>query len=111
MILFKLVTNQDTIICRKFLNELGLQLAKLHMKRRFEKNVSRELRNDIEDILYEDLKEEKPSASELPKKIAESTRYYLCPISADRKSKTRCNKCSQVVCSGHQIKICENGVK
>lgn len=111
MVLFKLAKSQDKAIRRKFLNELGLQLAQPHMKRRLEKNLSGELRKDIEDILYENLGQQKPSASEPPKKLPKIGRCYICPRSADRKSKTRCTKCSQAICPDHQIKVCKICVK
>ncbi|CAH2008256.1 unnamed protein product [Acanthoscelides obtectus] len=111
MVLFKLARKQEKTIRRKFLNELGLQLAQPHLKRRLNKNLPGELRKDIEDILCVNSEQQKSSTSEPPKKIAKTSRCYLCPRSLDRKSKTRCSKCSQAVCPDHQIKVCENCVK
>ena len=107
----KLARKQEETIHRKFPNELGGQLPQPHMRRRLNKNVPGQLQKDIEDILYENLDQQKPSAPVPPKKMSKISRCYTCPKSLDRKSKTRCTNCSQVVCPAHQIKVNENSVK
>ena len=47
----KLARMQEKTIHRKFLNELGLQLAQPHMKRRLNKNLPGQLQKDIEYII------------------------------------------------------------
>ena len=59
-----------------------------------QQKFTRELRKDIEDILYENLEQKKSSASEPPKKISKISWCYICPTSLQRESKTRYTKCS-----------------
>ena len=58
MILLSLLeSKKKKTIRRKFLNELGLQFAQSHMKRRLNKYLPGELGKDIEDILDENLEQ------------------------------------------------------
>lgn len=108
MVLYRLATQQDKIIRRKFLAELGFQLAQPHMKRRLDKNLPKQLKQDIADILNKDGDDENQEPQEPPRKLQKHSRCHLCPRSRDRKSKIVCAKCSKAVCPDHRDNVCNS---
>ena len=74
----KLARKQEKTIRRKLLNELELQLAQPHMQRRLNKILPKEIRKYIEEIVFENLGHQKPSASEPPNKMSKISRCYMC---------------------------------
>lgn len=108
MILFRLATKKDKIIRRKFLAELGLQLAQPHMKRRLDKNLPKELKQDIADVLNINSDKVEQEFQELPRKLQKHSRCHLCPRSHDKKSKIVCAKCSKAVCPDHRKNVCNS---
>lgn len=108
-IIFQIVrSNRQKSVRRKYLFELGLQLARPHMERRLTKPVPRTLKESIMNML--DMKSE-GTANPPPSKLQKQTRCILCPRTNDRKTKTACAKCFKAVCNNHRAEICTECLK
>lgn len=104
-VLHNLVLKPEKPARKKFLCELGLQLAQPYMQKRLCGNINIKLRNDIQDILcitpIQDV-------SEIPKKKTKYARCHLCDRSKDRKTKIYCVKCEKPICIDHRIDMCKS---
>ncbi|XP_046685761.1 piggyBac transposable element-derived protein 4-like [Homalodisca vitripennis] len=84
MVLFKKTVPLENMKRRQFLKELGLQLARPHMERRLETNLSKELKATIKAILHI---EDPQLPLNPPAKLAKQARCHLCPRCKDKKVK------------------------
>lgn len=91
---------------REFMKKLSTELSLPWMKSRLEiPNLSRRLREDIENILPQTTQEVSVEAEEEPP--AKIRRYCsLCTSKKKRMSKMTCTKCKKTVCGEHKNDVC-----
>lgn len=108
-IIFQIVKrDRQKSVRRKYLFDLGLQLAKPHMERRLKKPIPRNLKESIKRMLNMDSED---IVTPPPAKLQKQTRCTLCPRTNDRKTKTACAKCFKAVCNIHRAEICTQCLK
>ncbi|XP_039291052.1 uncharacterized protein LOC120352834 [Nilaparvata lugens] len=108
MILYGESVHSEGVNRRKFLKELGFQLAKQQMEERLESQLPNDLRSNIQKLLgIEDSTVGQPPPAKLPKQA----RCHLCPRKKDMKVKISCAKCMKPVCRVHRKDICDDCLK
>ncbi|KAJ8898383.1 hypothetical protein PR048_003743 [Dryococelus australis] len=106
MVLLQTARDQDNVVRRKYLWELGRRLAEPHMKTRaLSKNLPRELIATIRKMA--NIQEEEKEEDDNPPSVKQKQGICsVCPRSKDRKTKSACVKCHKMVCAEHKRDVC-----